>query len=105
MVTFTSVDLSVGTKTDVELTAEQAAQVWKPVARVISARQVRALLIKRGLLDDVEQIIASQDRDTQVAWEYGTEFFRDDPLLARLAGAMNLNSNEIDEFFNAASCV
>lgn len=105
MVKFTSVDLSAGTQVEVELTPQQAAQEWRPVARVITARQVRVLLIQRGLLDDVEQMIAAQDRETQVAWEYGTEFYRDDPLLARLAANLNLNTAEIDEFFNAAAGV
>lgn len=70
---------------------------------VVSARQVRLLLLNQGLLDDVENVIATYDRATQIAWEYATEFRRDDPLLLQVAAAIGLQPEQIDQFFAAAS--
>lgn len=77
------------------------------VPKVVSARQVRLLLLNQGLLDDVEAVIAQQDRATQIAWEYATEFNREDSLLNTLTQKPPLSFDEaqLDQFFMAAAAL
>lgn len=88
---------------------EEADQSPPPsiVPGVVSARQVRLLLLNQGLLDDVEAVIAQQERATQIAWEYAVEFRRDDPLLKKLAlqPPLSLNEAQLDQFFVAAAAL
>lgn len=69
----------------------------------ITPRQCRLLLLQQNLLSTVEAMIAQQDEATRITWEYALEFRRDDPLLLQLASNLGLSSNQIDEFFIAAS--
>jgi hypothetical protein len=69
----------------------------------ITPRQCRLLLLQQGLLSDVESMIASQDKATQITWEYALEFYRNDPLLIQLGNNLNLTEEQIDQFFIAAS--
>ena len=73
------------------------------VPEAITPRQCRLVLLSQGLLDEVEAMIAQQDRATQIAWEFASEFRRDDPLLQALATNLNLDSQQIDQFFIAAA--
>lgn len=75
------------------------------VPQVVTPRQVRLLLLSQNLLDDVEAMIAQQDRATQITWEFAIEFRRDDPLLNALAANLGLTEQQIDEFFIAASAL
>jgi len=72
---------------------------------VVSSRQARLLLLSQGLLDQVEEMIAAQDRATKITWEFAAEFRRDDPLLNALAGNLGLTAEQIDQFFIAASAL
>jgi hypothetical protein len=56
----------------------------------ITPRQCRLLLLKKGLLSQVESMIAQQDEATKITWEYALEFERDNPLLLKLATNLNL---------------
>lgn len=71
--------------------------------RAVDPRQVRLLLLSKGLLDEVEAMIAQQDRATQIAWEFAPVFMRDDPILVQLAANLNLTPEQIDLFFWEAS--
>lgn len=73
------------------------------VPEKITPRQCRLILMQQGLLETVEQMIASQDRAVQVTWEYALEFRRDDPLLNQLAVNLKLTDEQIDQFFIAAA--
>lgn len=75
------------------------------VPRTVTPRQVRLVLLAQGLLASVEAMIAAQDEATQITWKYASEFRRDDPLLNQLAVNLNLTSQQIDEFFVAASAL
>lgn len=76
---------------------------------VVSPLQAKMALLQVGLLDDIEALIASMDRATQIAWNEATKFARSSPLLNALAGAMHwpngerLTDNDIDKLFEAAS--
>lgn len=70
---------------------------------VITPRQCRLILMQQGLLETVKEMIAQQDEETKITWEYALEFRRNDPLLLALATNLNLSSEQIDQFFIAAS--
>ena len=76
-----------------------------PVPASVTPRQVRLLLLQQGLLDQVEAMIAQQDKATQIAWQYAEIFRRDDPLLNGLAQNLGLSSAQIDQFFIAAAAI
>ena len=69
----------------------------------ITPRQCRLILMAKGLLPQVEAMIAQQDEATRITWEYAIEFRRNDPLLAALSANLGLTSEQIDEFFIAAA--
>lgn len=76
-----------------------------PVPQSVTPRQVRLLLLQQGLLDEVEAMIKTQDRATQITWDYALEFKRDDPLLDALAAGLGLTSEQIDQFFISAAAL
>lgn len=73
------------------------------VPKSITPRQCRLILYQQGLLPTVEAMIQSSTEDVRITWEYALEFRRDDPLLTQLAANLGLTSQQIDEFFIAAS--
>ncbi len=68
----------------------------------ISPRQARLVLLDKGLLDEVDEIV-KVDRRTQIYWEYATEINRNDPVLNNLGLALNLNDQQLDDLFIEAS--
>lgn len=73
------------------------------VPQSVTPRQVRLVLLAQGLLTSVEAMIAQQDEATRIAWQYASEFRRDDPLLLSLATSLNLTEQQLDDFFIAAN--
>lgn len=103
-------DARTGEVTMRPFTAEEAAAKAETVATAavpasVTPRQVRLLLLSKGLLDQVEALIAQQDRQTQITWEFASEFQRNDPLLVALGASLGLSSQQIDEFFVAAASI
>lgn len=76
-----------------------------PVPESVTPRQVRLLLLSQGLLDEVEAMIAQQDKATQITWQFALEFKRNDPLLEALAANLGLTNEQIDQFFIAAAAL
>ena len=75
------------------------------VPESITPRQVRLLLLQQGLLDQVEAMIAAQDRATQITWQFASVFLRDNPLLVALAANLGLTTAQIDGFFTDAAAL
>jgi hypothetical protein len=77
-----------------------------PVPETVSPRQARLALLGIGMLDEVEQALASipgaQGKAAQIDWEYATEVQRKSPLIATLGPALGLTSQQIDDLFRAA---
>lgn len=69
----------------------------------VTSRQLRLFLLQSDMLDDVETIVATEDRATQIQWEYATEFHRNDPLLNQLATQLGITQEALDQFFIEAS--
>lgn len=101
------INVKTGQALVIELTpaeiAALAASTAPPVPYSVTPRQVRLLLLRKGLLPSVTALIATQSQEAQIAWEYATEFKRDDPLLLGVAQALNLTSAQLDEFFIEAN--
>lgn len=65
----------------------------------LTPRQLRLILNAYGLLDQVEALVATQDKAIQLAWEYATTFLRDDQLLNTMAQHLGITQEQIDTMF------
>ncbi|HEQ3585083.1 TPA: hypothetical protein VGT30_001382, partial [Campylobacter coli] len=52
------------------------------VPRKISIRQAKLALLEVGLLENIETMMQSADKATQISWEYATEFERKNELIS-----------------------
>lgn len=78
-------------------------EVYQPAPTSVSPLQARRALRQAGLSDAVAQWIATQDADTQDAWEYAVEVLRTDPAIAGAAGALGMTEAQIDDLFRLAA--
>ncbi|WP_245437573.1 hypothetical protein [Neorhizobium tomejilense] len=69
----------------------------------VTARQFKLQLVAAGLIDSVDAWIFTQDRATQVAYEYSGSFVRNEPMMQAGFAAMGFSPEQIDDFFLAAS--
>lgn len=74
-----------------------------PVPVSVSPLQARRALRSVGLLDTVNDIVATADDDTRDAWEYTVEIRRDSPILSALAGQLGMTDEQIDDLFRDAA--
>lgn len=65
--------------------------------------QGRMALADAGLLADVETAVSAADEKTKVAWEYALLWQRTSPMIAALAGALQMTDAQIDDLFKAAA--
>jgi hypothetical protein len=68
----------------------------------ITPRQARLVLLDKGLLDDVEELVKT-DRRISIYWEYATELVRTDAVLINLASTLGLSNEQLDNLFIEAS--
>lgn len=89
-------DISTGLSVEVE---DEAPPIYVP--EKITPRQLRLILNAYGLLDDVEALVAQQDRAIQIAFSHALDFRRDDQLLNMLAQWMAppVTQEQIDQMF------
>jgi hypothetical protein len=73
--------------------------------QVVSARQARRALAARGLLEQVETLVAQQSDTVKIDWEYAVEFRREDPTLNTLAEALPLTPADLDALFTEAAAL
>lgn len=76
-----------------------------PVPQAVTPRQARLALLQAGLLDAVEAKIKTQDRASQIGWEYGSLITRDDPLMLALGSQLGLTDAAIDLLFEKARLI
>lgn len=74
-----------------------------PIA--VTPAQAMIALDAMGLLEDIENWVATQPRVTRIAWERVQEFRRDSPALLAGAAALGWADALLDEIFVAASNV
>lgn len=96
-------EVTVRAWTQEEIAAREARLASLVKISPITPRQVRLLLLQQGKLQDVEAMIAQQGEATKIAWQYASEFRRDDPLLVSLAANLGFSNVEIDQFFISAA--
>ncbi|HBK1648153.1 TPA: hypothetical protein LGB28_000990 [Campylobacter coli] len=72
------------------------------VPRKISIRQAKLALLEVGLLEDVEIMMQSADKATQISWEYATEFERKNELILFFQQQTKLSDEFVDELFKKA---
>ncbi|WP_416860561.1 hypothetical protein [Helicobacter ganmani] len=65
----------------------------------ISVRQAKLALLEAGLLERIEEAVQNMDKETQIAWEYATEFTRNNPLILGFAQVLKLSKKQIDNLF------
>jgi hypothetical protein len=64
--------------------------------------QIRKALNALGLRAAVEAAVKASDQNTQDAWQYATEFRRDNPLVTNIGLALGKTSEEVDALFELA---
>lgn len=79
-----------------------------PVPSAVSMRQARLALLALGVLDEVENILASIPDPTaraeaEIAWEYSTVVERTHPLIDLLSPALGLDAAAVDAMFRQAA--
>lgn len=93
----------------VKLTAEEIeAQLFdKRSEMVVSSFQAKAVLLKEGLLDDIEDYINNPDTDPliKLAWNNVSEFRRLSPMIKDLAIILNLTDERLDKLFVNARAI
>jgi hypothetical protein len=72
-------------------------------AMVVSRFQARAALLNAGLLDQIEEALATVDPFAKLAWTDAVEFRRNSPTIAALQSAVGLTDEQIDDLFRAAA--
>ena len=85
-------------KTEDEIIEYRKSQV----PQSITPLQAKLQLLKLGLLDEVEALVAG-DRTSQLYWEYASVIERDNAILLLMANSIGLTSEQVDEMFIAAS--
>lgn len=78
-----------------------------PVPQRVTRRQARLALLQAGLLGQVEEMMTAPATPAavRITYEDATEWWRDDPLVASLGGALGLTAADIDELFRAAAAL
>lgn len=69
----------------------------------VSPLQAKTALLRQGLLDDVEAMIAASPREIQLAWNEALMFGRNSPLINSLGASLGLSSQQIDDLFALAA--
>ncbi len=79
------------------------------VPQSVTMVQARLVLFANGILDDVETAINSLPSPAKemalIEWNHRTEVRRESPLLAQLQPILDLNDEQIDAMFIAASAL
>lgn len=78
------------------------------VPQMVKMRQARLELLERGLLDDVDAIIAAIPdpkikRQAQIEWEFSDEVHRDNGLVLMLTEQFGMTGQQMDELFISES--
>ena len=79
---------------------EQIAQIKLSEIPVLSPWQMRKSLNAAGIREAVELVVKnSTDQEVKDAWEFATEFRRDNPLVDGVATLLGKTSEEVDQLF------
>ena len=74
-----------------------------PIPKIVSMKQARLALLQFGLLANVNNAIAAGSEAEKIIWEFASDVNRSDPLVAMLAGGLNLKEVDLDALFTLAA--
>ncbi len=74
-----------------------------PVPQMVEMRQARIALHRAGLLDDIETLIKTLDKEAQLEWEFALTVQRNHPLISIIKQVKGLTDEQIDDMFIEAS--
>lgn len=88
--------------------APPPAPPTEPVPAQVTRRQAKQALLLAGLLGNVQPAIdaipdATQRALAQLEWDESLNFERHRPILIALAGALGLDSDDLDDLFRTAA--
>ena len=95
--------LGVYLQADWETMRDDEMRARNPVPQQVTMRQARLELLKRGLLDDVEAVIAAAGREAQIRWEYASIVERSNPVIAIVQQQQGMTDAQIDDLFREAA--
>ena len=105
--------ITTGSEVLVSKSPEKVDGVWREVFAVemapvlvpqqVTMRQARLELLSRGLLDDVEAMIAAAGREAQIEWEYASLVERGNPVIAGVQQQQGFTDEQIDDLFREAA--
>ena len=64
--------------------------------------QLRKALRQLNMIDAVKTVVASASEEIQEAWEYASEFKRNDPMIEAIRVSLGKTEKEIDDLFTLA---
>ena len=70
-------------------------------AMTCSPAQMRLVLLRANLLDQVQAIVDASP-EASIVWEYATQIDRKSPLIDALGGANGFSPEQIDDLFRKA---
>lgn len=77
-----------------------------PAPDAVTMRQARLALSRAGVLKAAEDAIAAMEgqagEEARIEWAYAAELRRDHPLIAAMAEALGLTSEQVDDLFRTA---
>lgn len=78
------------------------------IPQIVTPRQLKTQLVLSGInLSDIDALISQLDEPqktiTKIAWEYSTDFDRNNPMILAFAPMLNLTETDVDNIFIAAS--
>lgn len=69
----------------------------------VTSRQFKMQLVISGIKDAVDEWVSKQPEIVQVAYEYSSNFVRDEPMMQTGFIAMGFREQELNKFFIDAS--
>ena len=86
-----------------DMIAELDAEPEQVAPARVSARQFKLQLLAAGLLDQVENWIATQDQAVQIAYANSATFVRTDVMMQAGFAELGFSPEQVDDFFSAAA--
>lgn len=78
-----------------------------PVPATITQRQVRLILLKNNMLDQVDAAIANSTaanaKELQISWQCASEVARNSSFITSMAGSLGMTDSQVDDMFRAAA--
>lgn len=74
-----------------------------PIPDSVTSRQFKMQLVISGIKPAVDDWVSQQPEVVQVAYEYSSNFVRDEPMMQAGFNAMGFSEQELKYFFTAAS--